>query len=102
MNSAESTLRQQEVLQNRVNSLERVVQQPVSEKKPKNTEFPLDHILPVFNLNKKETKQAKQHSFIPTLKMKQKDTSQVHPFLKEKKPSIVKGSMIQHTHLMND
>jgi len=61
MNSAESTLRQQEALQNRVNSRENIkAQQPVSEKKPKNTEFPLDHILPVFNLGgKKETKTAK-------------------------------------------
>ena len=39
-----------------------------TEDKPKNGEFPLDHILPVFNLNKKDSK------FIPTLKAKQKDS----------------------------
>ena len=32
-------------------------------------EFPLDHILPVFNLNSK-----KESSFIPTLKVRQKET----------------------------
>ena len=44
-----------------------VVANKATEEKPKGTEFPLDHILPVFNLNKKES------SFIPTMKAKQKD-----------------------------
>ena len=34
-------------------------------------EFPLDHILPVFNLNSKE----KDNSFVPTLKFRSKDTA---------------------------
>ena len=39
-----------------------------TEEKPRNMEFPLDLVLPVFNLSSK-----KESSFIPTLKAKQKD-----------------------------
>lgn len=35
-----------------------------TDEKPKHMEFPLDHILPVFNLSKKDS------SFIPTLKIR--------------------------------
>ena len=36
-------------------------------------EFPLDHILPVFNLSTAAGKGRNESSFIPTLKVKQKD-----------------------------
>ena len=53
------------------NKNEEITVAPLSatEEKPRggNGDFPLDHILPVFNLNKKES------SFIPTLKIRQKD-----------------------------
>ena len=59
---------------------------------PKNTEFPLDLILPVFNLNKKEGT-----SFIPTLKMKIKDNINMKEPAAKK--GIVKGSTFaQHQH----
>ena len=56
-----------------------------TEEKPRNTEFPLDHILPVFNLSKKDSQ------FIPTLKVKQKETLLV---AKEKKGGVMKGSTV--------
>ena len=63
-----------------------------TEEKLKHNEFPLDHILPVFNLSKKES------NFIPTLKIRQKDNPLLnnnHP-IKERK-AVVKGSTI-HSH----
>ena len=43
---------------------------PKEDKPERKGDFPLDHILPVFNLNSKSKKES---SFIPTLKVKQKD-----------------------------
>ena len=48
-----------------------------TDEKLKNTEFPLDHILPVFNLSKKE--------FIPTLKVRQQE------FKNKEQKGVIKG-----------
>ena len=58
-----------------------------SDEKPKHAEFPLDVILPVFNLSKQE------RSFIPTLKIRSKD----EPAPKEKFNGVIKGSNF-HSH----
>ena len=60
-----------------------------AEDKPKGGEFPLDHILPVFNLNKKDS------SFIPTLKFKQKDQSPLGSLSPPKrKQGVVRGTTV--------
>ena len=68
---------------------------PVSstEEKPKTSGFPLDHILPVFNLNKKES------NFIPTIKHKSKAEYLAFNNIKDKKTSgLVKGNTVVHSH----
>ena len=52
-------------------------------------EFPVDHILPVFNLNKKEAPMDSSN-FIPVLKFKQKDIN----LNNKAKKGLVKGSTV--------
>ena len=56
----------------------------IPDKEVKGVEFPLDHILPQFNLSNKESK------FVPTLKKKSKD----NPLMKDRKVGLVKGSTV--------
>lgn len=56
----------------------------IPDKEVKSVEFPLDHILPQFNLNPKESK------FVPTFKKKSKD----NPLLKDRKAGLFKGSTV--------
>ena len=55
-----------------------------ADKEVKNVEFPLDQILPQFNLNNKESK------FVPTFKKKSKD----NPLLKDRNKGVIKGSTV--------
>ena len=58
------------------------------DKEVKGVEFPLDHILPQFNLNPKESK------FVPTFKKKSKD----NPLLRDKKMGLIKGSTVNQNY----
>ena len=58
------------------------------DKEVKGVEFPLDHILPQFNLNQKESK------FVPTFKKKSKD----NPLMKGRKDGLIKGSTVNQNY----
>ena len=60
-----------------------------TEEKSKNSGFPLDHILPVFNLSKKES------NFIPIFKPKSVSDKVAYNSFKDKRVgSLAKGSAV--------